>query len=370
MNAVHQQKLHCLDFGTPEGRWSRFGSYYAMFPVEFAVGVIEKLTQPSDTIVDPFCGRGTAPFTAMCLGRQALACDINPVAWLYALTKIDPHPALSEVEERIEQIQAMVTKKDKEYENEFQSLAFCENVFGFVNAARRTLNWRGDRLDRTVMAFIVHHLQDKLGAGMSNQMRHSRALSPRYSINWWKSNGFSEPPEIDAKDFLIRRVRWRYAKGISTPMKGQDKPLVLYGDSARKLPGSDIFGDLVLTSPPYSGVTNYRSDSWLRLWAIGEGPNLPDWNPVQKFLDVESYTEMLESVFGATAQQVRDDAVWYIRSDARVKTKDTITRVLSRLLPHHRLEEKSAPYLRKTQTALYGDAEPKPGEVDLIYTPI
>ena len=363
-------KTPCLDFGTAEGRWSRFGSYYAMFPLEFAIDVIEEMTREGGAVIDPFCGRGTTPFAAMSLGRHALGYDINPVAWIYAKTKVDPHSLPLEVEERIEQVYESVGVEDQEYENEFQRFAFCKGVFGFINSARKTLNWRSDRLDRTVMAFLVHHLQDKRGAGLSNQMRHSRALSPRYSVNWWRKNGYDTPPEVNAKDFLISRVRWRYAKGIPSPKEGQNRPTVFCGDLADSKPPSDRLFNLVLTSPPYSGVTNYRSDSWLRLWAMGEGPNLPDWNPEQKYVDVEAYAEMLERVFSATRREVEPDAVWYVRSDARPKTKDTIKSVLSELLPQHRLEAKDAPYTGKTQTALYGDARPKPGEIDLIFVPL
>ena len=74
-------------FGTAEGRWARLGPYYAMFPVEFAREVIHNLSQCGETVLDPFCGRGTAPYVAMISGRGAVGCDVNPVAWLYAAVK-------------------------------------------------------------------------------------------------------------------------------------------------------------------------------------------------------------------------------------------------------------------------------------------
>ena len=367
MPTSQSDKAVCIDFGRAEGRWSRFGSYYAMFPVAFADNVITAWTKEGQTIIDPFCGRGTAPFVAMATGRYAVGCDINPIAWLYSQTKANPHPNLLDVKERIAHIAQNIAVGDYEPENEFQKVAFCRKVLGFIRAAQRILDWSNDRLDRTVMAFIVHHLHDKLGQGLSNQMRHSRSMSPRYSINWWRSKGLGTPPEIDPQDFLIRRVRWRYAKGVPNPKPGMDRPKIGLGDAADSLPTIATLADLVLTSPPYSGVTNYRSDNWLRLWAIGEGPSLPDWNPEQKFLDIEMYKNMLREVFEATSRRTQRNATWYIRSDARHKTKDAITSVLSELLPEHILEERPAPYQRKTQTALYGDTRPKPGEIDLIY---
>ena len=359
-----------LDFSRAEGRWSRLGSYYAMFPVAFAEKVISEWTDKCQTVIDPFCGRGTTPFVAMGMGRGAVACDINPVAWLYSQTKVDPYPDLNQVIQRIGQVSQSVHAGDDEPEHEFQQLAFCQMVLGFIRAAQRTLDWRNDRLDRTVMTFLVHHLHDKLGHGLSNQLRHSRAMSPRYSINWWRSKGYDTAPEIDPQDFLARRVRWRYAKGVANPRFGMVRPLIALGDGANSIPGNTPTANLVLTSPPYSGVTNYRSDNWLRLWAMGEGPSLPDWNPEQKFIDIDNYVDMLRGVFAATARRAQPDSTWYIRSDARAKTKDAIQSVLDALLPKHQLEQREAPYKRKTQTALYGDHEPKPGEVDLIYTPM
>ena len=358
-----------LDFGKPEGRWSRLGSYYAMFPVSFVEHVITTWTEEGQTIIDPFCGRGTAPFVAMATGRRAVGCDINPVAWLYSQTKVDPHPSLKDVEDRIKQISQVVQPGDDQSEHEFQQLAFCRNVLGFIRSAQRALDWRNHRLDRTVMTFIIQHLHDKRGSGLSNQLRHSRAMSPRYSINWWRQKGFDSPPDIDPQDFLIRRARWRYGKGVAGPYPGLDRPLISLGSSKDSLPHNSPIADLVLTSPPYSGVTNYRSDNWLRLWAMGEGPSLPDWAPEQKFLDIDSYVDMLKGVFMATIGRVRRDAIWYVRSDARPKTKDAIGDVLAKLLPTHRLQVKDAPYPGRTQTALYGDHALKPGEIDLIYTP-
>ena len=356
-----------LGFNRVEGRWSRFGSYYAMFPITFAESVIVRRTRKGDTVIDPFCGRGTGPFVAMGMGRRAVGCDINPVAWLYSQTKIDPHPDSCEVVERITQVSQSVQSGDDEPEHEFQKLAFCRGVLGFIRAAQRILEWRENRLDRTVMAFLVHHLHDKRGSGLSNQLRHSRAMSPRYSINWWKRKGYDTAPEIDPQDFLISRVRWRYAKGVAEPQSGMDRPMIALGDGAESLPDGAPDANLVLTSPPYSGVTNYRSDNWLRLWAIGEGPSLPDWNPEQKFQEIESYVDMLTSVFSATAERALPDATWHVRSDARPQTKNAIESVLKELLPHHKRLRRKAPYRGKTQTALYGDHESKPGEVDLIY---
>ncbi|MCE2468909.1 MAG: site-specific DNA-methyltransferase, partial [Dehalococcoidia bacterium] len=91
-------------FGTAESRWACLGPYYAMFPIEFTRQVVGAFSNPGDTVLDPFCGRGAAPYVAMVSGRRAVACDINPVAWLYAKAKTDPHPSFEDVSRRIGEV--------------------------------------------------------------------------------------------------------------------------------------------------------------------------------------------------------------------------------------------------------------------------
>lgn len=352
-------------FGTAEGRWACLGPYYAMFPIEFARQVVQEFSQPGDAILDPFCGRGTAPYVAMISGRRAIGCDVNPVAWVYAATKMDPHSDLIAVTRRMNEIEAAVRPEDRKPANEFQAHAFAPRPLGFINAARRELHWRYDSCDRTVAAFLLHYLHAKTGQGLSNQMRASRALSPDYAIRWWRARGLSTPPDIAPVDFLSKRVMWRYAKGLPRHAGRGD---VRLGDSAGALPERKK-ANLILTSPPYSGVTNYRADSWLRLWALGEGSELPDWGGGQKFCDVRKYTDMLYRTLQTTHARSTPDSVWYIRTDARSRTQDAVRHVMADLLPHHQCYSKAAPYPGKTQTALYGDHAPKPGEVDLLYLP-
>lgn len=358
-----------LSYSSASGRWARLGPYYAMFPVEYVTKTIERYAKQGQAVIDPFCGRGTVPFVAMTMGLPAVAADINPVAWIYAKTKTDPYPTLGAVKSRIAEICESATDDDGRPEGEFQEMAFCSNVLRFINAARRKLDWRHQRLDRTVAALLIQHLHGKRGEGLSNQLRHSRAMAPDYCVRWWRSKGLEQPPEIDPETFLERRAQWRYAKGVPKPM-GAKRPKVAWGDAAKVLPQNDRKAGLVLTSPPYRGVTNYRSDSWLRLWALGIAECRPDWNTDQKFENAERYEKTLMGCLKATREQTSPDAVWCVRTDARRRTRDIVVNVLTELLPDHELRESPAPYKKATQTALYGDKSKKPGEVDLYCIPM
>ncbi len=357
-----------LSGSSAPGRWVRLGPYYAIFPVGYVTETILRYGTPGRAVIDPFCGRGTAPFVAMVMGLPAVAADISPVAWLYTKTKTDPHPRLGTVKKRIAEICKNATDDDRCPEDEFQEMAFCRDVLGFINAARRELDWRRSRLDRTVAALLIQHLHGKRGNALSNQLRHSRAMAPNYCVRWWRNKGLERPPEINPCEFLQRRAQWRYAKGVPKPI-GTRRPQVALGDAATALPKSRDTAGLVLTSPPYLGVTNYRADSWLRLWALREGPCQPDWRTDQKFENPKRYEETLSTCLGATLKRTAANAVWCVRADARERTRQIVIRVLGKLLPDHQLYERPAPYRTATQTALYGDKTQKPGEVDLRFVP-
>lgn len=358
----------CGGFATAEARWARLGPYYAMFPIRFAQDAIDRFTDPGDLVLDPFCGRGTAPYAAMVAGRDALACEINPVAWVYAATKTAPAPDPEAVKRRIRDIADSIKSEDREPRSEFQTLAFCGTVLGFLHAARRELRWRYDATDRTVAALILHYLHSKIPQGLSNQMRHCRAMSPNYCVRWWNSNGYETPPEVDPVGFLNSRVDWRYRKGIPERSHSNGVTVVL-GDSATDLEPTTAPARLVVTSPPYSAVTDYKADSWLRLWALGEGPALPKWDTKQKYVDLAAYGTMLRQVFTATARITHPDAAWLVRCDARERTLDVVLPILSEVADARDVVVSPAPFPRPTQTSLYGDRSSKPGEMDLLVLP-
>lgn len=355
---------------TAEGRWSGFGPYYAMFPVEFARKVISTYCPPGGSVMDPFCGRGTVPFVALATGRVGLGSDINPVAWVYAKTKTDPYPDPQVVLRRARQIQASITRTDRRPKNDFQALAWSTDVLGFLNAARRQLNWKGSRIDRTLMGILLVHLHAKSGNGFSNQMRQSKAMAPEYSVKWWREKQML-PPEIDIIASLEKRLEWRYKMGVVTNAEHIPRPTILLGDSRvvlRRSP-TDFTADLILTSPPYYGVTNYRYDNWIRLWLIGDGPALPETDAWARHGNQEQYRDLLTKTFSVCKRKSRENAVVYVRTDARKFTLETTVDVLRKTWPNKSLYFAFDGFKKATQTALFGDKGLKPGEADLLLLP-
>lgn len=347
---------------TAIGRWSTLGPYYAMFPVDFARRTVETFCRSRGAVLDPFCGRGTVPYVSMVTGRASLGVDVNPVAYLFAKAKTDPEPHVELLLERIKDVAAATTWSDRVPENEFQKWAWCSDALGFLRAARRLLNWQKSRIDWTLMAIILVHLHGKMGNAISNQMRQTKGMSPDYAVAWWSQRAM-HPPEIDPTSYFSARAQWRYGKGIPQGAVAQ----IILGDSRQALSESRLPFSLLLTSPPYCNVTNYRVDNWIRLWMLGESA-LPSWETSQRYGHRERYIKMLDEVFSTSANILRPDAIIYVRTDARAFTRDATAKVLSRLWPGRTLLAKHSRGNR-SQTSHYGDATDKPGDVDLLLLP-
>ncbi|HWF44870.1 MAG TPA: DNA methyltransferase, partial [Candidatus Kapabacteria bacterium] len=246
-------------YSTAESRWAGVGPYYAMFPVSFSDRVVKNYTKCGDGVLDPFAGRGTTLFSAVTNDRIAVGSEINPVGWVYGQAKL--HPAVRiDVEDRI----ASIGKIAHQYKTEasklppFFKLCYSDDVLNFLVAARNQLNWRRNKADWTAMALILVDLHGKIDSAFSNQMRQTKSMSPDYSIEWWKANKM-KPPKRQPVEFMMKKIAWRYAKGDlsidgGSIYLGDSRQILKSLSEKNKLPHG---AKLLLTSPPYYGITNY-----------------------------------------------------------------------------------------------------------------
>ena len=345
------------------GRWAGFGPYYAMFPVQFAKQVVDTMTPQGGRVLDPFCGRGTTPFVAQVTGRSSLGIDINPVAWVFAKVKTSPESNVGKLLQRLEDLRDTVRTQDTQPENEFQHWAWSPDVLGFLNAARRVLDWRGDITDRTLMGFILVNLHGRANDGISNQMQKSRAMGPDYSIRWWKKRCMY-PPQIDPYSYFRKRICWRYVHGV---IEKRHTSEILHGDAAQVLSGyQDGNFDLLFTSPPYFSMTDYRQNTWIRLWMLTEGPPLPDWKKDPRTSRQVSYCHMLDEVFSEASKLLKAHSIIWIRTDARAFTKHTTLHTMHKLWPNRKLFMRYDHPKKRTQTSHFNNVSADLGEVDFL----
>lgn len=362
-------------YSRAEGRWMGIGPYYAMFPLKFAFEVVEQYSKEGEAVLDPFAGRASSTYAAAASGRTGIGIEINPVGWLYGRAKLSP-PNIKLVLRRLDYLYDLactLPNSDLDQQSDFFRYCFAPDVLKFLKTCRNVLKWRTSIVDATLMALLLVYLHGNKGQALSNQMRQTKAMHPHYSVKWWKERQML-PPDINPGDFLKQRIEWRYEKGA---IRYEDSKVIL-GDSTKVLKANrhqtlrKTQFSLLFTSPPYYGLTNYFYDQWLRLWMLGgdDAPtfaNKEQWQ--KKFESKVAYYDLLKSVFGASKRFMCDKAVIYVRTDARQFTFDTTLKVLTEIFPKKSVNITDQPFLKQTQTALYGDKSLKPGEIDIVLLP-
>ena len=78
-------------------------SYRACFKPQLPRFFIERLTEPGQTVYDPFSGRGTTALEAALLGRVPVACDVNPLSRVLLEPRLSP-PSLAQIASRLDEI--------------------------------------------------------------------------------------------------------------------------------------------------------------------------------------------------------------------------------------------------------------------------
>lgn len=329
-------------------RWARLGPYDAMIPFDHAQRFINEYTNVGDAVLDPFAGRFTTVAAASYSGRIGVGIEINPLGSLYGRVKINPAKRCGSVIRRLMEMSAASAdyRRDARGMDEFFKLCYCPAVLRFLLACRNELDWKNSIVDATLMAQILTSLHHQVGKGLSNRMMQRKSMSPRYSVKWWKENGYEKPPEISPADLIERQIKRRYRYGVPTDVSSKTycKDSTLFLD---RLPAPEC-GDskfrLLFTSPPYYNLVNYHKDQWLRMWMLGGKPYpREDCHKHRKrFSDKKVYEELLSSVFEKSARKMSDNAVIIVRTDNRKYTRTVTQRILQKTFPLHHVKGKTS----------------------------
>ncbi len=251
--------------------------YFAMFPESFAERWICELTAPGDVVLDPFSGRGTTALTAVLLGRRAVACDVNDVAYCLTRAKTSPPPlcrVLQRIDRLADEFDGRKWRTGTEALPDFFQMAFHGRTLQQILCLREKLDWRKGRTDTMIAALALGSLHGESSRSpfyFSNQMPRTISTKPAYSMRYWRDRELTAPRR-DVFEILRQRAVYRYAserpQGDAWVYHRDMRTLTLV---ARALPNRPR---CVVTSPPYYDVTNFEEDQWLRLWFLG-GPPYP-----------------------------------------------------------------------------------------------
>lgn len=281
-------------------------SYRACFKPQLPRFFIDRLTQPGDTVHDPFAGRGTTLLEAALAGRVPSGCDVNPLSAILLTPRLEP-PALEAIEERLASIPfTEETACPKELLVFFHRQTLRE--IGALQAYLRRREQTGalDAVDRWIRMvavnrltghspgfFSVYSLPPNQAASVASQRKINRARA-------------QVPPRRDVPALILAKSRQLLARCdaetrqrlASVARRGR----LLTGPAAcaPEIPDGSV--SLVVTSPPFLDVVNYAADNWLRCWFCGIDPDAVPLTIVRR---PEDWRASMTAVFHELARLLR-----------------------------------------------------------------
>lgn len=291
--------------------------YFTMFPLEYPFKVLQKHKHLNPIVFDPFCGRGTTIYAGRDLGLSSWGLDTSPIAVAIAKAKL-ASAGLNEVIALAKKYLGTDPKHipDTSFFKKAYSPGTLKQICAIREGLLRVRKERGaTALLRAASLGCLHGplSKTKEGAGyFSNQMPRTFSTKPMYSVEYWKRNNLVAP-NLNVVDVLKRKLS--RIQDLDEEIDGTPEQVSCanscYSTSYRSIP-KDI--GVVVTSPPYFGMSTYIQDQWLRMWFLG-GPEEIDYINVNQIhhSNEERFIKDLSRVWKNIYKSEADMLDMYIR---------------------------------------------------------
>lgn len=269
------------NWGHPmHGMASRSGS----FPPALADYFINHFSKVGDLVLDPYSGKGTAPYQACLLDRVGFGVDVTPEA--YILTGAKVHTIKhNEAEEYLKSIRFNTSRTNiNEVPSDVkvffstktlaQILVIRERLLDDLGLNSNKINYlngnvfhqaktKKEQLAQYWLGVLVGILHGASSYSLSLPCSHSFSMAPNYTKNYAKKHSLKKPDK-NVLDCMIQKSYYLQSAGIAR-VSGK-----AYLGKAQELPSSwEEKFDLIVTSPPYFTAQSYAWDNWLREWLLG-----------------------------------------------------------------------------------------------------
>jgi hypothetical protein len=248
-------------------------SYRACFKPQLPRFFIERLTQPGDSVYDPFMGRGTTLLEAALLNRVPVGNDINPLSAVLVRPRLNP-PSLPEVQERLEHLdwnQNLPTWNELLVFYHPETLREIEILKAYLLKGEQTNTL--DAVDDWIRMVAINRL-----TGHSPGFFSVYTLPPNQAVSIKSQEKINRdrnqvPPRRSVPALILKKSKSLLKE--FTPEKAavlrslSRQSLLTNCHSAETKPINDETVSLVVTSPPFLDIVQYASDNWLRCWFIG-----------------------------------------------------------------------------------------------------
>ena len=278
-------------------------SYRACFKPQRPRFFINKLTQETDYVYDPFLGRGTTIIEAGLLNRKVIGNDINPLSIILSEPRFLV-PDLNELKKYLENIPVYKNLKTEIdlsmfYHNDTESEIVSLKNYLLEKSLSDSLN----DFDKWIRMVATNRLTGHSKGFFSvYTMPPNQAVSSERQIRI--NEKYNQKPEYrNVKEILLNKTK-NLIKDITPSDKKRlaeiYKTALLINMDARStniIP--DEFVQLTVTSPPFLDVVHYAQDNWLRCWFNGI-----DVNEIEKRITMSKTLEQWQTVMQAVFNEL------------------------------------------------------------------
>lgn len=285
----------------------KLAPYVGGFPPALAHYFIQRFSSPGDTIIDPFCGGGTAPLEGALHGRQTIANDAFTYAYILAAAKCNPMETATfdrYLREKVTEAENIDNKGMSLLYNDDLRVFYSDYTLDQILRLREVLRddeSRESRYLKAVMCGILHGPSEMF---LSLQTKDTYAGSVNYVKEYAEEHNLKKP-EVDIHPKATRKQEIVAKDQIPSDLGNRTR--VLQGD-ARELDVKDESVDLILTSPPYMRVLDYTWNNWIRLWWLNEDRK-KERNNLDLTSDVAKYRSFMRDCVEEMYRVLRDNGI-------------------------------------------------------------
>ena len=226
--------------------------------------LIAEYSNPGDLVVDMFCGSGTVPVEAACLGRRVFASDRSKYAVVLTKGKLrapdSSEIALAHLDGVLERAKSLVVPDLRSVPRWVRSFFHPRTLKEILQIAEILKRERRYFLLGSLLGILHHQRPGFLSFPCSHLVPYLRTEKfPRCDY-----------PELYEYREVAPRLRRKVERVLS-------RPGPVSNQSVRSIRQSSASGvslpneiDCVITSPPYMNALDYSRDNRLRLWFLGE----------------------------------------------------------------------------------------------------
>ncbi len=278
-------------------------SYRACFKPQLPRFFIERLTNPGETVYDPFMGRGTTVLETALRSRVPIGCDINPLSAMLVGPRLRP-PSIDAVRTRLSEVDWSAAAESPE-----DLLAFYHpDTLRELSALRTSLLERSrtgalDEVDAWIRMVAVNRM-----TGHSPGFFSVYTLPPNQAVSVASQRKINAarrqtPPRRSVPGLIIRKSRSLLgdadAHTREVLARSASDARLLTGPAAATPDVATSTVSLVVTSPPFLDVVDYAGDNWLRCWFCGIDPATVHLTMLRK---IEDWQRAMADVFAELAR--------------------------------------------------------------------